>query len=74
MTLDQPSTFNYAFFLDHLNLDSMHHRAFLAAVMSKLSELDPDAFAKGSDLHTLFLSAVQTKAPVLVSHSEKLYT
>jgi hypothetical protein len=52
----------------------MHHRAFLAAVMSKLSELDPDAFAKGSDLHTLFLSAVQTKAPVLVSHSEKLYT
>ena len=65
MTISQSPTFNYAFFLDHLNLESMHHRAFLAAVMSRLSELDPDAFAKGSDLHTLFVSAVQTKVPVL---------
>jgi len=64
-SMTQPQTFNYSFFLDHLNLDSMHHRAFLSAVMTRLAELDPEAFVKGSDLHTLFLAAVQTKAPLV---------
>jgi hypothetical protein len=61
----QVKAFNYTFFLDHLNLDSMHHRAFLAAVFAKLSEIDPEALSKNSDLHTLFISAVETKAPYL---------
>jgi hypothetical protein len=65
MTLDHPQIFNYSFFLDHLDLDSMHHRAFLSAVLVRLAELDPEAFMKGSDLHTLFVAAVQTKAPLV---------
>ena len=64
-TINQSQIFNYSFFLDHLDLDSMHHRAFLSAVMARLAELDPEAFVKGSDLHTLFLAAVQTKAPLV---------
>ena len=63
--VNQPQTFNYSFFLDHLDLDSTHHRAFLSAVMARLAELDPEAFIKGSDLHTLFIAAVQTKAPLV---------
>jgi hypothetical protein len=60
---DKVSSFNYLYFLSHLNLESAHHRAFLSAVFARLAEKDPQAFSKGSDLHTLFVAAVESKAP-----------
>lgn len=59
---DKASSFNYSYFLSHLDLESAHHRAFLSAVFARLGEKDPEAFNRGSDLHTLFVAAVECKA------------
>jgi|688.fasta_scaffold401196_3 hypothetical protein len=39
-----------------------HHRAWLAAVLQRLVELDPEALSAGSELDALWRAAVPTKA------------
>ncbi len=55
-----PSTSNY---VSHYDPAKSHHRAWLQAVLDRLTALDPAALSEGSELRDLWKAAVETKAP-----------
>lgn len=50
-------------YLNHLDLDKAHHRAFVQAVLDRVHQLDPGALQPGGDLREIWVAAVETKAP-----------
>jgi hypothetical protein len=51
-------------YVSHYDPAKSHHRAWLQAVLDRLTALDPAALAEGSELRDLWKAAVETKAPV----------
>ena len=50
-------------YVSHYDPAKSHHRAWLQAVLDRLTALDPAALAEGSELRDLWKAAVETKAP-----------
>lgn len=50
-------------YVSHYDPSKSHHRAWLQAVLDRLTALDPAALAEGSELRDLWKAAVETKAP-----------
>jgi GH24 family phage-related lysozyme (muramidase) len=50
-------------YVSHYDPCKSHHRAWLQAVLNRLTALDPAALAEGSELRDLWKAAVETKAP-----------
>jgi GH24 family phage-related lysozyme (muramidase) len=50
-------------YVSHYDPSKSHHRAWLQAVLNRLTALDPAALAEGSELRDLWKAAVETKAP-----------
>lgn len=59
---------NYAAYYDP---SKSHHRAWLSAVLNRLTELDPAALSEGSELRDLWKTAVETKAPLIPPPASK---
>lgn len=49
-------------YLNHLDLDKAHHRAFVQALLDRVQDLDPEALQDGGDLRDIWKAAVATKA------------
>jgi hypothetical protein len=56
-------------YVSHYDPAKSHHRAWLQAVLDRLTALDPAALAEGSELRDLWKAAVETKAPAHTSKS-----
>lgn len=54
------STNNY---LNHLDLNKAHHRAFVQAALDRIAELDPEWLQSGGEGRDIWVAAVETKAP-----------
>ena len=50
-------------YVSHYDPSKSHHRAWLQAVLDRLTALDPAALSEGSELRDLWKAAVETKAP-----------
>ena len=50
-------------YVSHYDPAKSHHRAWLQAVLDRLTALDPAALSEGSELRDLWKAAVETKAP-----------
>jgi len=50
-------------YVTHNDPAKSHHRAWLQAVLDRLTALDPAALSEGSELRDLWKAAVETKAP-----------
>jgi hypothetical protein len=53
-------TNNYA---AHYDPSKPHHRAWLQAVLDRVEKFDPDALQEGGDLRSIWVAAIETKAP-----------
>jgi hypothetical protein len=51
-------------YVTHYDPTKAHHRAWLQAVLDKLTSLDAKALQEGGELRDLWKAAVETKAPV----------
>lgn len=51
-------------YVNHYDPAKAHHRAWLQAVLDRLTELDPGALQEGSELRDIWKAAVETKAPL----------
>ena len=60
-------------YLNNLDLSKSHHRAFISAVLNRLLELDPTALDEGSDLRSIWVSAV-TIPPAVGTTWEEIST
>ena len=52
-------------YVSHYDPTKSHHRAWLQAVLDRLTALDPSALAEGSELCDIWKAAVATKAPAV---------
>lgn len=50
-------------YVSHYDPAKSHHRAWLQAVLDRLTALDPAALAEGGELRDLWKAGVETKAP-----------
>ena len=51
-------------YVNHYDSGKAHHRAWLQAVLDRLTELDPGALQEGGELRDIWKAAVETKAPL----------